>query len=154
MANSCQVTFYLLNPNHETATVANGDTVAAELLLGCELAAQLYRQQKRVFVFADSEQQGLLIDEQLWSFAADSFVPHNLAGEGPRQGAPVEISWQPPANHRQVMINFATLVPGFFNQFNQIIDFVPNEPEAKQAARERYKYYRQCGCQLETIKLE
>ncbi len=28
----------------------------------------------------------------LWARPAESFVPHNLAGEGPRGGAPVEIA--------------------------------------------------------------
>lgn len=145
--------FYVLKPNNEPSAITEGDAIAAHFDLGCQLAAQLYRDGKRVFMFTDNEHDAHLLDEHLWSFEADSFVPHNLAGEGPRNGAPVEISYAPPGNHRHIMINFATLVPGFFNQFEQVIDFVPSENQAKQAARERYKYYRQCHCVLETVEV-
>lgn len=142
--------FYVLNEQHESEKTINGEILPTHFDLGCQIAAQLFRDGKRVFIFTESEQHAHLLDELLWTFEADSFVPHNLAGEGPRNGAPVEISWRPPTNHRHVLINLATLVPGFFNQFNQIIDFVPASDSDKQAARERYKYYRQCGCQLTT----
>jgi len=145
--------FYVLTANNESGKVINDIPLPAHFDLGCQLAAKLYRDGKRVFMFTESEQDAHLLDEHLWGFEADAFVPHNLAGEGARNGAPVEISWQVPANHRHVLINFSTLVPGFFNQFKQIIDFVPHDDNGKQAARERYKYYRQCGCQLQTHTL-
>jgi DNA polymerase-3 subunit chi len=147
-----QTTFYVLKPSSEPEKATDPDALPAHFDLGCQLAAKLFRDGKRVFMFAESEEHAHMLDEYLWAFDADAFVPHNLAGEGPRNGAPVEISYMPPTNHRQVMINFATLVPGCFNQFNQVIDFVPADTQGKQDARERYKYYRQCGCELTTTE--
>ncbi|OZB37528.1 MAG: DNA polymerase III subunit chi, partial [Alishewanella sp. 34-51-39] len=109
------------------------------------------RAKQRVFVYTADQQSAELLDELLWQFEPDSFVPHNLAGEGPQRGAPVEIGWQAPKASRQVLINLADQVPDFARRFNQIIEFVPAEPTLKAQARERYKQYRQAGILPETI---
>ncbi len=136
-------TFYLLKQSNEP-----GDNLPAHFDLGCQLAADFYRQGKRVFIYTQSQDDALLIDEHLWGFDPDSFVPHNLAGEGPRNGAPVEISHQQPSNFRNLLINLSTTVPRFATQFSEVVDFVPADDAQKQAARERYKHYRQLGFQL------
>jgi DNA polymerase-3 subunit chi len=144
-----QSTFYVLKQVDEPDT-----PVPAHFDLGCRLAADLFRQGKRVFIYTEGAEHAHLVDEHLWGFEADSFVPHNLAGEGPRNGAPVEISWQDPTNHRNVLINLATLVPACYSQFREVIDFVPGDDVRKQAARERYKFYRQAGFHLTTTELQ
>ena len=83
-------------------------------------------------------------------FDPDSFVPHNLQGEGPKGGAPVEIGITPPVGNRKVLINLAKNVPDYIRRFNQVFDFVPVEPVAKQAARERFKKLRQLGATITT----
>ncbi len=47
-------------------------------------------QWKRVLVACETQQQAEKIDEALWQRDPHQFVPHNLAGEGPRYGAPVK----------------------------------------------------------------
>ena len=139
------VTFYLMNEGGE-ATVAS---------LSCNLAAHFFRQKQRVLVYCQSQEQAEDVDELLWQLPVDGFVPHNLTGEGPEAGAPVEITWQPPKNRsRAVCINLHPECPSFTGQFRTLIDFVPAEEQLKQQARERYKQYRAAGHQLETIKVE
>ena len=59
----------------------------------CDVAAARWRAGKRILIACVDEAQATRIDEALWKRDPDSFVPHNLAGEGPRGGAPVEIAW-------------------------------------------------------------
>ncbi|WP_286233706.1 DNA polymerase III subunit chi [Thalassotalea sediminis] len=118
-------------------------------LHACFQAAHFYRQKQRVFIFTESQEQAHQIDELLWSFDPDSFVPHNLIGEGPKQGAAVEISWQAPTNRRPILINLASTVPNFAQQYSNIIDFVPNDEALKELARARFKHYRQLGFQVD-----
>ena len=66
----------------------------AHFALTCQLCADLFRANQRVFVYCPNQQDAEAVDEVLWQFDAERFVPHNLAGEGPSRGAPVEISWQ------------------------------------------------------------
>ena len=85
----------------------------------------------------------------LWAFDSNSFVPHNLVGEGPKQGAAVEISNQAPRGRRPVLINLTNAVPDFAHQFQFMVDFVPTDETLKQQARERFKSCKQRGFQVD-----
>ncbi|WP_371373307.1 DNA polymerase III subunit chi [Thalassotalea aquiviva] len=139
-----QVVFHLLAK--ETADDAN----QALLQWACELAAEQFRAHKRVFIYTDDQQTAHAVDELLWSFDSQSFVPHNLPGEDSHKGSPVEISWQPPINHRHILINLSSKVPTFATQFSQILDFVPAAEELTKLARLRYRQYQQTGFELQT----
>ena len=78
-------TFYLLDND----TTVDGLSAVEQLV--CEIAAERWRSGKRVLIACEDEKQAYRLDEALWARPAESFVPHNLAGEGPRGGAPVEI---------------------------------------------------------------
>lgn len=138
-----QVMFYILEQD------SSKDKLHLSLLHTCFQAAHYYRQNQRVFIYCQDQAQAHTIDELLWSFEPDSFVPHNLTGEGQNNGSAVEISWQPPTNRRPILINLTSTVPSFAHQFSQIIDFVPSDEQLKQAARERFKGYRQNGFQVD-----
>lgn len=143
MAN---VAFYLLEPTPSQ----NPD--ADTLSLACVLAARCFRQKQKCLVFCQDKQQAERFDELLWQLPAKRFVPHNLAGEGPPGGAPIEIHWQTPTQvSRAVLINLSQHLPEFHARFQQIYDFVPAEENLKLLARERYKHYRAAGHQLDTL---
>lgn len=127
----------------------NQDKQYQALLHCCFQAAYYYRQNQRVFIYCHDQDQAHQVDELLWSFEPDSFVPHNLINEGPKNGSAVEISWQPPTNRRPILINLTSTVPNFAHQFSQIVDFVPHDEQLKQSARERFKVYRQLGFQVD-----
>jgi DNA polymerase-3 subunit chi len=145
-----KVTFYIM-PETENAVHA---ALPHHHRLACKLASELYQQEHRVFIYTTDETQANAIDEYLWQLDASSFVPHNLQGEGPRNGAPVEIGFQPPRQRYQILINLHDQTPPFAINFNQVIDFVPHQDDLKQQARERYKHYRQTGLQLLTVNAE
>ncbi|HCU67594.1 MAG TPA: DNA polymerase III subunit chi [Rheinheimera sp.] len=156
-----QVQFYLpkaADPSEASADRSEvlGDSREAkgnnQLLLACQLCAAMYRQNLKVFVYCANQQDAEQVDEVLWQFDAHSFVPHNLVGEGPARGAPVEISWLPPKNNRQVLINLTAAVPAFANRFSQIIEFVPAAESDKDIARQKYKHYRQLGVTPQTVQ--
>ena len=86
----------------------------------------------------------------LWAFEPDSFVAHNLLGEGPRGGSPVEISWQNPTVRRPILINLTNTMPNFTNNFSIVVDFVPTNELLKQQARDRYRACKQWGFLVES----
>jgi DNA polymerase-3 subunit chi len=81
-------------------------------------------------------------------------VPHNLQGEGPQAGSPVEIGESAPVANRKVIINLANTVPDFIRRFSEVYDFVPADEKLKGVARERYKVMRQLGAHLSTQEIE
>jgi DNA polymerase-3 subunit chi len=147
------VTFYVLADSQQSSENELSNP-PAHFTLACQLCAGFYRANQRVFVYTGNQSDAELIDQLLWQFDADSFVPHNLSGEGPARGAPVEISWQPPKQSRQVLINLAPDIPAFANRFTDIIEFVPAGAAAKAQARERYKHYRQSGITPATVNAD
>ncbi len=144
-----QVMFYLLDNSLDNESVNEKSAIQDLALHACYLAANFYRNNQRVFIYTEDQPSAHNIDELLWAFEPESFVPHNLAGEGPRNGAAVEISWQMPSNRRPILINLTSTVPNFANQFSQIIDFVPADENRKQQARERFRTCRQWGFQVD-----
>jgi DNA polymerase III subunit chi len=142
---SINAQFFVLKQQDESHAKADD-----HFSLAAQIAADQYRLGHRVFVFVDNTDTAHAIDETIWSFDPDSFVPHNLQGEGPKGGAPVEIGTTPPVGNRKVLINLAAQLPDFIRRFNQVFDFVPVEALAKQAARERFKKLRQLGANITT----
>lgn len=139
-------TFYLMD--NDTAA----DGLSAQELLVCELAAVRWREGKRILIACEDEQQAIRLDEALWQRDAHSFVPHNLAGEGPRAGAPVELAWpaRRGSHSRDLLISLLPHFADFATAFHEVIDFVPYDESLKQLARERYKAYRVAGFHLTT----
>ncbi|SFN25112.1 DNA polymerase III, chi subunit [Izhakiella capsodis] len=139
-------TFYLM----ESSEVADG--LSAVEALVCELAGERWRAGKRVLVACESEEQANRLDEAIWQRPVDAFIPHNLAGEGPGYGAPVELAWPQRRGNapRDLLISLLPQFADFATAFYEVIDFVPHEESLKQQARERYKAYRTAGFHLNT----
>ncbi|WP_074012731.1 DNA polymerase III subunit chi [Candidatus Sodalis sp. SoCistrobi] len=139
-------TFYLLDQH------AISDGLTAVERLACDLAADKWRQGKRVLIACVDDAQALRLDEALWARDPHAFVPHNLAGEGPRYGAPVELCWPQRRGNapRDLLISLLPACADFASAFHEVIDFVPDEDALKQLARDRYKAYRSVGFQLTT----
>ena len=137
-----QVVFYQLSA---------GDTSVASR--ASELIADAFANKQKISVLCDTQKQAEEVDEFLWQLPANRFVPHNLYGEGPQSGTPVEICWQPEqVARRQMVVNVGSGMVPSPNQHRQIIDLVPVDDEAKQAARVRYKNYQQAGCNMQFKK--
>ncbi|GBL04922.1 DNA polymerase III subunit chi [Glaciecola sp. KUL10] len=142
-----QVTFYELAEQ-------SGSTQEAMHNGAFKLIYDLYKSRKWVSVLAADQKHAEAFDEALWQLPAEQFIPHNLSGEGPAQGTPVEITWQTQKlNPRHTVINMAQSMIDTSLRIQHVIDFVPFAEAEKQAARERYKQYKQAGCQMQFVKL-
>ncbi|CAH0527163.1 DNA polymerase III subunit chi [Vibrio hippocampi] len=110
----------------------------------------------KVYINCDDKIAAEQLAEHFWQQEPNDYLAHNLVGEGPKSGTPVEIGFAglKPSWNRQLVINMANNAATFANSFAQVVDFVPCEEKAKQLARERYKIYRQAGYQLQTIEIQ
>jgi len=137
------VTFYQLDDNSQDAN--------QDILKACShLLLETLKKRKWATVLCTNKQQAEDVDEFVWQHPVDSFIPHNLAGEGPKQGTPAEITWLGQAlNSRHTLINLSQSMIDNYRQYQHIIDFVPVEETQKQQARERYKQYKLAGCNMQ-----
>lgn len=158
---STLVTFYALSNDaseeqNALESVASSAAVAErEIKKAAELLLECSKTRMKTTVLCASQAQAEAVDEYIWQYPPDSFIPHNLYGEGPAAGTPAEIIWQSAyasmtkLRNRNLVINLSGEFIDKHKDLQHIIDFVPEQEEQKVAARTRYKQYKQAGCQLE-----
>ncbi len=123
-------------------------------LLACRLADKAYSLGHTVYLFTAFEARAAALDDLLWTFRQDSFVPHErypLVGE---EGSPVLVGTAAPAAvEAQVLINLADSLPEGFERYQRVVELVDQHPEVLAQSRERFRQYRERGCAPETHKL-
>ncbi|MED5524719.1 DNA polymerase III subunit chi [Gallaecimonas pentaromativorans] len=121
----------------------------------CQVAAHFYQLRQPVLITCQDKAQADAVDEALWVKEPASFVPHNLADEGPKSGSPVAIYWPeaPAPRGRAVLINLHEAIPHVAVQCAQIFEAVPNSEALKVAARTRFRSYQQQGAAPKHLSL-
>ena len=90
----------------------------------------------------------------LWTFQEDSFIPHNLIGEGPSQPPPIQLGWEsPPKHQRDILLLVATALPECYTRFNRVLVIISDDETERQTARELYRQLREQGFELDLHKL-
>lgn len=121
----------------------------ADWRLACRLIEKAYLRGHRVFVYCENKDDAEHLDELLWTFKDDSFIPHHLQGEGPEPPPPVQIGYgQTPRGFNDILINMADTIPDFAERFKRVIEIVAANEAAKANSRLHYKTYRSRGCSL------
>lgn len=135
-----KVDFYILEGTKQRA-----------LLFVCELAQKYYQEKKLIYIHTDSRHTAELLDNLLWTYRDDSFLPHGIDEE--KMSFPIQIGFHDIAtHHHDLLINLHPDIPNQFQQFNHIIEIVFSDPLVQQLARNRYKQYRDKGIELTTHK--
>ena len=123
-------------------------------LLACRLGDKAYSLGHTVYLFATSEARAAALDDLLWTFRQDSFIPHERYPLIGAEGSPVLIGVASPAEvNAQVLINCTDALPEGFERFERVVELVDQHPEVLAQSRERFKQYRERGCAPETHKL-
>jgi len=103
----------------------------------------------KLYVYAGAEEVAGHMDDLMWTFRDVSFLPHALDGSEGDDGEYITIGWgEYERSDRQVMINLTSAVPSFIHRFERIVEFVPAGDTDRQLARNRYRQYRDAGCEL------
>jgi DNA polymerase-3 subunit chi len=117
------------------------------LLLVCELAKNAFESGQRTLIFARSPEQAEQLDEKLWDFDENAFVPHQIAGDEDDAITPVLIV--PPGVQtpdRALVINLRDEALG--TSFERVLEVVPDDETRRAGSRERWKAYRAAGIEV------
>lgn len=140
-----QVEFHILNEAGELP----------RLRYACGLIQQAYEQNQRSYVYAADEAQARQMDELLWTFRDQAFIPHELRSPTspthPRIMAVIGSSADAPMACRALLVNLSNTLPEQAHGFSRICEVVAADADHKQRARERYKQYREQGFELNTV---
>jgi len=135
-----QVDFYILEATAEREW----------LRTACRLAEKAWLKGHRIFIHTDSKETARSLDDMLWTYRQDSFVPHALyddrldaefeslepvlVGDGSAEPADID-----------VLINLAEAVPAFVGRSTRVAEIVAGDDAARRAGRIRYRDYRDRG---------
>lgn len=140
-----RVDFYLLT----------NDQPQAGWLVACRLLEKAWQRGHRVFVYCDNADDAALLDELLWTYKDDSFIPHNLQGEGPEPPPAVQIGYGPePRGFNDILLNMSATIPPFHSRFRRIMEIVSNDETAREISRQHYREYRAKRFELNTHSIE
>ncbi len=141
-----KIDFYILAKSNEKA----------RLHFACRLIEKIYKQNFSIYIHTQDTTHAHALDELLWTYRDDSFLPHNLIGEELYPAPPIQIGFTEasPKKHRDILLNLSNQVPVFYAQFSRVLELVINIPNEQEAARVRYRSYRTAMHSIQTHKLE
>ena len=114
------------------------------LQFACRLVDKVYRLGHQIHVHTGSKQDALALDDLLWTFRPERFVPHSPYTSD--QTAPIRICHHSePLLHQDVLVNLSGAIPTFFSRFDRVAEIVPKADSARASARENYKHYKARG---------
>ena len=123
----------------------------------CRLCAKAVQQGMKVMVYTPDAALIEQLDELLWTFSPTSFVPHCRIHDDAQliNVTPVILSDQiQPDDHFDVLLNLHHQHPPSFNQFKRLIEIAGVSHEDKLAARERYRFYKDAGYEIQHYNLD
>lgn len=117
------------------------------LLLVCELARKAHDANLWTLVLARDDEQAQRLDELLWEFDADAYIPHQVAGDEEDELTPVLIA-TPDSDTpmRALVINLRD--DPVSGSFERVLEVVPADDSARGPLRERWKQYQARGLEL------
>lgn len=113
----------------------------------CKLIETAYRKGSFCYVQTDSPQQSHTLDELLWTYRPNSFVPHQIyQGELPQFPNTVLIGHQlAPAQWQKVILNLSSTPPIDLTNTEKLLEILDNDEQIKAMGRERFRHYKRLG---------
>lgn len=128
----------------------NQDSSAWEQF-ACRLTHKAYQLGHRICLLALDKNQAKRLDQLLWTFNANSFIPHALEGEQSSSNAPIVISSQScNEKTRDILITLGEAQENLVTEFERVAEVVGGPEDGRKKARERYRFYREKGYDLQT----
>ena len=117
-----------------------------KLQVACRLSAKAAQQKMRVLIYAPDEALAQRIDKMLWTWQATGFLPHCMTRSPLAAQTPVLITHDPEDTpHDEVLLNLHSAWPPAFSRFQRLVEIVGRDDEDREAARGRFRFYRDRG---------
>ena len=118
------------------------------LKLVCELARKANDGGLYTLVLARDQAQAEELDELLWSFDPDAYIPHQIVGEDVDEEEALVLIATPGAEapQRPLVINLRD--EPYLGSCDRVLEVVPADPAAREPLRERWRQYKAAGYTL------
>ena len=132
----------------------------SRFLTVCRLVEKALRHGHRIHIHTQTQEQAEELDQLLWSFRPDSFIPHSLQDEPDALEAPVTLGHQElsaslkPFDEAALLINLAEQIPDFFTRFQRIAEVATQQPGLLSATRDHFRFFRERGYNTTSHRLK
>lgn len=114
------------------------------LLLVCELVRKAHDANLPTLVLARDLEQAEALDELLWAFDDDAYIPHQVAGDEEDELSPVLIATPDmDVPLRPLVVNLRDAAVE--SNVDRVLEVVPADDSAREPLRERWKAYKARG---------
>ena len=114
------------------------------LLLVCELVKKAFAAEQPTLILARTPEQADALDEKLWEFDDESFIPHQIAGDDDDAITAVVIA--PPGVRtadRPLVVNLRDeCAPGVFDR---VLEIIAADSAEREGSRARWTEYKRRG---------
>lgn len=133
-------------PRADYYIIAEADHDSRELL-ACRLCEKAISQDMSVQVYLKDEVDLAQLDQRLWSFKSDAFLPHSKAPSCP--SAPIRLTTDDSRlPNTDLLINLAVNSPSCATEFARVIEIVSQDPAVLNTTRNSFKERRDQGWEL------
>ena len=120
----------------------------------CTLATRALAKNVRMMVLTPDAGATERVDRMLWTQPAIGFLPHCRLDDRLAAATPIIVDHRAdPVVHEQVLVNLCEECPPVFSRFERVIEIVSLDEKDREAARNRYRFYRDRGYELRTHDL-
>ena len=125
----------------------------------CRLTEKVASLGKRIFFLCRDEEQLTQLDDLLYSFRPDSFLPHTIKDQADGLTS-IILGLEPPQQFQpEVLFNFQSesalkLPPHSGLQEYRVVELVLNTSAEKHIARLKFKGYKEAGFEMQTHHLD
>lgn len=115
------------------------------LLVVCEQAQQAFERNQNALIIVDRAEQATTIDDLLWAFDPEAYVPHQQIGqEIDDEITPILITTATPSYPaRSIIINLSAQV--WTAPCERVIEVIPADPACRDPSRQHWRYYQAQG---------
>ena len=125
-----------------------------KLQTACTLMAKALARGMRVLILTPDEATTERLDKLIWSVPATGFVPHCRSTDPLAPVTPVIVDHvAEPLVHDQVLVNLCVRTPPMFSRFERLVEIVGTDAADRDAARARFRFYRDRGYEIRTHQL-
>lgn len=124
--------------------------VPDKIAYACRLARKARGTDAQIVILAKDQNQLLALDEALWIFSEQDFLPHVMLEDTLAAQTPILLTTNGAMEspHHQILINLSDTPPTHFARFERMFEIIASDDTDKSVGRERYAYYRERGYPL------
>ncbi|MEP6549186.1 MAG: DNA polymerase III subunit chi [Gammaproteobacteria bacterium] len=119
----------------------------------CRLTEIAYLKELSVDILIETGADAHILDDLLWTFNDDSFIPHKIALDANARDPATRVHlWLEPTvvPGADLLVNLSARLPVHWERYARVAEVIDADEERRRLGRERFKNYRESKVELQT----